>query len=1433
MATEITETTETGIVPYSGAEELREQHAQLLEQRQQNDDGAEFHRRVAGFIARGVATGAYIDTRDERRAIQSLLDYWVNVLDRAHVEAPEPKLAEFDPSLAPDLSDKPCPYQGLEAFRENKSDFFFGREAFVDRLIERLRRDRLLALVGSSGSGKSSLVFAGVLPELKAGEGATWRYLTMAPGTEPLANLSRAMVNLAPAHAAFDLNTATKITFAEQGFRREPDYLATVANELSDQPVVLVVDQFEELFTLCDDEETRKVFTDQLIGLIRSQPVRHLVILTMRTDYTPRVATLPDFKDLFDEARVDVTEMGIPELRAAIEKPAAKVGLKFDEGVVDDLIKTILGVGSGLPLLQFTLLKLWEERDRNRITREVYRQVGNPLQALGRSADEFYDKLSLEDQRLVRRILLRMVRPGEGNDFTSRRIPAVDAFRGERQDSVERVLGLLINEARLVKLSGIGAGVGANGSVSNGASPQGLTLESLQPSEAGVVPQIEVAHEALVRNWTLLDNWLNEERDRLKDQRWLVQEAARWRDDGRNPARLLRERALEDAERVLKADEQYGDLGELEREFVLASRDAVQAAIRAEKERQARELQQAQALAEEQRLRADAERLRAEEAARDSKRLRRLAAALVGVAVLAGVLALMALLAQGQAMQQQRFAEANAQLAATREAEAIEARGTAESAKSTAEAGEAGALKAQQIEASARQAAVVAQQEAEKNKSLAEQSAIQERLAKDVANSRQFAAEAENLLDVSATQALSAALNSVLVTRTAEAETALRKALEAPLPRRVISGALVFGAQLSPDGKRIVTIGENNVAYVWNAQTGQKLAELNLFIRRIVVFNSAQFSPDNRFIVTANDDGLVRLWDANSGEPIAEFVGHEGAVNGAEFSQDGRRIVSAGADQTARIWDVQSRQEISSARMLGHTAVVNSASFSTDGQRVITASDDGTARVWDANTGRQIGPPLGDIDAPVLVRIKSAHFASAPIGPPGLVYTTTGAPDQRAVTAGEDGFARIWDVDRGRIIALLGRHEGPVLSAQFSSDGTRVLTASDDGSARIWDAVTGQQLKALRGHVNAVLSAQFSTDGRQALTASADNTAQLWDLQSSVSSTALRGHQGPANGAQFSPDGQRIASASSDFSARIWDVNTGKQLALLRDHALEVNDVAFSPDGKRLVTAGNDGAVRIWDVESGTEVITPLLAHAGPVYSAQFSPDGKWIVSASADQTALVWNVSTQFTLSEVEGLNTGALTGTVVVTLTGHQGGVNYAQFSPNGERVATASSDGTARVWDAVSGKEIITLLGHEGALNSVKFSPDGTLILTAGDDGTARLWDAATGKPLMLLQGHDGPVNYAAFSNDGKRVVTAGTDLTARVWTLAPGKDVIEADLVVRGHEGRVTSAQFSPDDQFIVTASDDNTVRIHPVRVTVQDLIHLACSRLESLQLRKCA
>jgi WD40 repeat protein len=365
-------------------------------------------------------------------------------------------------------------------------------------------------------------------------------------------------------------------------------------------------------------------------------------------------------------------------------------------------------------------------------------------------------------------------------------------------------------------------------------------------------------------------------------------------------------------------------------------------------------------------------------------------------------------------------------------------------------------------------------------------------------------------------------------------------------------------ASFSPDGRRIVTISDDQMAQVWDMESGTEIAFSNEHKESTP---SASFSPDGCQIVTASYDGTARVRDVKCRIEIAVLKGHENWVRSASFSPDGRWIVTASSDGRARLWDVARGTE--TAVFNGERALLG-ASFDPDGRRIVTASEDGTACLWDVANGTE----------PALLKGHEKALFSASFSPDG----------RRIVTASEDGTARVWDVDSRTEIVLLECPQKVLWRAEFAPNGCHILTASSDNMARIWDVDSGKVITLLEGHTDWVRSASFSPNGRRILTASDDGTVRMWDVGIGITTVILNGHKDSVQSASFSPDGRRIVTASADKTARVWDADSGTEIAILKGHELPVRSASFSPDGRRIVTGSEDGTARVWDV-SRTEAV--------------------------------------------------------------------------------------------------------------------------------------------------------------------------------------------------------------------------------------------------------
>ncbi|HEX6385306.1 MAG TPA: hypothetical protein VF177_11600, partial [Anaerolineae bacterium] len=680
------------VEPFSSLAALWSAHRKLLERRRENGQTPELLAEIELFVTRDQATGKLLDDHGDRWEAQNLLDYWVRELYQARREVPEATLADFDPTLAPELEDDLCPYLGLDAFGTNKHPFFFGRDELIEKMVDCLKYSRFLAIVGPSGSGKSSAALAGLLPKLQTGAlhgSKAWRYYRpMVPGVNPLANLARILQPGQASSARWVQRTADRLL-------QDPAHILTLLHRAGDRPVVLVIDQFEEIFTFCNSDTLRRAFISVLLHLTETPSMRHTVILTMRADLESNLVQLPALQTLYEQAQVRMTAMKAAELRQAITGPADLVGLKFEENLVEEIIREVLGDPAALPLMQFTLLKLWENRDRNRVTWEAYHRLGGVRHTLANSADAFYDSLSAREKETARRILLTIVQSSESTlEIARDRVLRQVLYEtGSTQKQVDQMLDRLV-EARLVRL-----------------------IEEHRPED----DQVEIAHAALVRIWPRLVGWLEEERVNMRHRRRLMTMAEQWEALGHDRSALLRGVLLEEALA-------YDDLSSLETAFVEASAIAAQEERREKELARRRELEQARALAE-------VERKRAAESARSARRLRRLATALTIVFVVALVTALLA-------ARNREIAENNAATAIANEVVADTLRVTAEASLATAVSASDAARAEANLRATAEADARQQRHIAEAERDTAEESALEAERARQAAEASALEAEA-------------------------------------------------------------------------------------------------------------------------------------------------------------------------------------------------------------------------------------------------------------------------------------------------------------------------------------------------------------------------------------------------------------------------------------------------------------------------------------------------------------------------------------------------------------------------------------------------------------------------------------------------------------------------------------------------------------------
>lgn len=1301
----------------------------------------------------------------------------LRVLVDAHGPGLNEAAAPAFKSPAAGRSIPPCPYRGLYAFREEDASFFFGRDAASAELEQAVRSRPLTAVLGPSGSGKSSAVFAGVIPRLRSdGE---WRVIAFRPGQEPLHNLSAALLQaLRPALPDEDRRVVLDRIAAGNGDLPE-GWRDLLADRPPNARLLVIADQFEQTYTLARDPAGRERFLTALLEISRTPSCA--VLLTLRADFLGKALASRAFADALKGADVKLGPMTEDELRAAIENPARTLGVRFEMGLVDRILNDVQGQPGHLPLLEFALTELWSRQRQGRLTHMGYEDIGGVREAIASYAESVFRELAPDEQTRVREVFLRLVRPGEGTEDT-RRVASRAEIQDDRWDAVDRLAS-----ARLV-----------------------ITRHD----DSSGQDTAEVVHEALIREWRRLRGWVDHDREFLVWRQRLGDARRQWEQGGRTQGYLLREAPLAQAREWL--DRRGGEIGIADRAFILASQARLareEAAARRRRRLTMAGLAAVAALfftlfigagalwfeADDQRQAAQVTQSRFW-ADQSSQQLED------GDAATAVLLALEALPRDLEDPERPYVAEAEAQLyralAAARASRTLQDQGPAiwdvalaPDGQTFALAGEGGAIQVWRLD--------------------------------------QGGAAFERTLEghEGAVRALAFSPDGAVLASAANDGTA-RLWGAGGAPPRVLEGHAgpVVALAFSPDGTRLATASWDRTARIWEVATGRLVgAPLG---EHTAVLTAIAYDPGGRHLVTASLDGTAIIRDAAQGRPVLPpLEGQGGPIWQLAFSPDGERLLTAaegltvdgddlGVEPTKQIntgwlWDVASGERLISLE--GHRGGILAAAFSpptrldpAGGAMLVTGSRDRSARLWNSRTGRQLA-------------VFEGHQEP-------LTAISYSADGERIATGARDGTVRVFDPQSYRQIGPPQRHGAAISALLYLPDGRRVVSAAEDGSVHLAEVEPGRQEAVFTGHAGPVAYVSFlapETSGAPApplaLSTSRDNTvwgeqvegdrtARLFDVRAGREVAVLQ-HESGVRWADATDDGRTIVTGTEDGTVTVWRLAADLSASVvgrLDGHAGAIRHVEFDPDGRRVLTASADGTARVFDLATGTaQVLVPeaIGRHPEPLYVARFSPDGTRIVTGVVDGTSWLWREA-------------GATGFELVSQLDRADVAILAIEFSPDGTRVVTAleSPRGTVTVWDAVTGAPVHVLEGHVGPVMGAVFSPDGRWIATSGEDQTARLWDARTLELRSVMEGHLAGVNTVAFVPGARRprIVTGSWDGHVRLFDGLSG-ELLQA---FRGHRLGIPKVDVSADGILIASASWDMTARVWRIMDEGQALVGAA-------------
>jgi WD40 repeat protein/energy-coupling factor transporter ATP-binding protein EcfA2 len=1175
--------------------------------------------------------------------------------------------------------ERPSPYRGLSYFETKHAELFFGRNSQIDELKNATQNRNFIPILGASGSGKSSLVLAGLIPKLAEQGNWLFTYFRLGSNPDPFYVLAEALL---PLYRSDDEQT-TAIHLAQKLKDNKLEItkiFTSIQNRHPHHKLLLIADQFEQLYTSYNDE-TQHLFLDLLLSII--QPSNHeslstVMVTTMRVDFLDKALSYPPFAEALKQGDIKLGSMTRDKLEQVIEQPALKYEVAFQDGLVERILSDVYNKEDCLPLLEFALEELWNKRSKRlkkaslqgeqtdrQLTHKDYTEIGEVKGALATYADDVYNNLTTLQKEQLPKIFIQLINFSQfTKDRTDRRYVRRVAKKTELGEKGWDLVQILA-EKRLV-----------------------VTNRNADDEDT-----VEIIHETLIKQWLPIETWMNDNRDFGTWLERLRATMSQWEKSDRDSGALLRGKPLNIAEDWLqkRPDDLTNEREYIEKSLALREREE------AEKERQ--ELEKL-----EYKVDLDTKTQRNRILTEANRKAKQIIIFAVLVAAVLGILAKIFFDKQQEAQQGTKLEQAGA------------------NALRQQPSGEIDAL------FSAMHAGQDLKQMIQDNRPLKDYPATSPLLA---LQKIQDTIHEQNRIDTQQGEIKSVSFSpdgKYIATAGENDTVSLWSASGEKKWQRGDADevkSMNFVA-FSPDGKKIAAAEGDGTITLWDI-SGKKLKQ---FTASTTNFKSLSFSPDGKKIATA-DEEKARLWDL-SGKQLAEFVGHKGRVNTISFSPNGQQIATAGYDGTVRLWEVSGKQvkqftahkgqEILSVsfshdrkylataaqeniarlwnlsgqelvKLEGHQGSVLNVSFSHDDRMIATTSDDGTVRIWNF-----LGKTIETLQ-----------------GHRGAVLSASFAPDGKLVSAGKDELVRLWNLKEKSTqqVELTGLKDD-VNAIAFSPNGKTIAGAGDEGIMRLWDS-SGKELKVWKeaiqrrpGSQNNVQDIAFSPDGKFIVAGGLNAPiARVWNLEGSVTEpqAKLKGkekqetHQEQISSVAVSPNSQLIATGSYDKTMRIWKPKSpnGELVAVTPEQENAISRVVFTADGQRIVTADWDGNVAMWDL-AGKQISKWKKVHQTQIRGLGITRDGSQIVTADMSGNVKILDSS-----------------GKAQPEFFSYQSGTNELAISPDGSLIATGGMDGTVRLWD-FQGRQVAEFRNPKGIIWGIAFSPDSQRIALAGEKGFA---------------------------------------------------------------------------------------------------------------------